>query len=51
LAVIDVVRKDFGSAGRKALWGCIALVPFIGWLVYLMFGYKKGRLPGHAEQE
>jgi len=51
LAIIDVIRKDFGSIGRKALWGCIALVPFIGWLVYLVFGFRKGQKPGPAEQE
>ncbi len=43
LAVIDVIRKDFGTIGKKALWGLIAVVPFIGWLVYLIFGFRKGK--------
>lgn len=43
LAVFDVARKDFGTMGKKALWGVIALFPFIGWLVYLIFGFRKGK--------
>lgn len=41
-AVIDIARKDFGAIEKKAAWGFTALVPFIGVLVYLIFGYKKG---------
>ena len=46
LAVIDIIRKDFGTIGKKALWGLIAVVPFIGWLVYLIFGFRKGKKAG-----
>jgi uncharacterized membrane protein YhaH (DUF805 family) len=45
LAIIDIIRKDFGTIGKKALWGLIAVVPFIGWLVYLIFGFRKGKKP------
>lgn len=41
-AVIDIARKDFGAIEKKAAWGFTALVPFIGVLIYLIFGYKKG---------
>lgn len=41
-AVIDIARKDFGAIEKKAAWGFTALVPFIGVLVYLIFGYRKG---------
>ena len=41
-AVIDIARKDFGGIEKKAAWGFTALVPFIGVLIYLIFGYKKG---------
>lgn len=51
LAIIDVIRKDFGTIGRKAMWGCIALIPFIGWLVYLIFGFRKGKKPDRPEQK
>ena len=36
-AIVDVAQKDFGTAGKKALWWVIASVPFIGFIVYLMF--------------
>ena len=49
LAIIDVIRKDFGTIGKKALWGLIAVVPFIGWLVYLIFGFRKGKKPGPGD--
>jgi len=45
LAVVDIVRKDFGTIGKKALWGIIALIPFVGWLIYLIFGFRKGKKP------
>ena len=45
LAIIDVIRKDFGTIGKKALWGIIALIPFVGWLIYLIFGFRKGKKP------
>ncbi|MGD9369297.1 MAG: PLDc N-terminal domain-containing protein [Desulfobacteraceae bacterium] len=41
-AVIDIARKDFGAIEKKAAWGFTALVPFIGVVVYLIFGYKRG---------
>ncbi|MBW1777948.1 MAG: PLDc_N domain-containing protein [Deltaproteobacteria bacterium] len=45
LAVLDVARKDFGTIGKKAAWGVIAMLPFIGWLIYLVFGFRKGKRP------
>lgn len=42
LAIIDIITKDFGSIKNKAIWGFIALIPFIGWLIYLSLGLKKG---------
>ncbi len=45
IAIVDIARKDFGTMGKKALWGVIALIPFIGWLIYLIFGFRKGRKP------
>jgi len=43
LAIVDIVRKDFGTIGKKALWGIIAMIPFVGWLIYLIFGFRKGK--------
>ncbi len=42
LALLDVILKDFGSLKNKALWFIVAFIPFIGWLVYLVFGFRKG---------
>ena len=49
LAVFDVARKDFGTIQKKAIWGLVAVVPFIGWLIYLVFGFRKGKKPGRGE--
>jgi hypothetical protein len=43
LALVDIIKKDFGSPKIKILWHFVALIPLIGWLVYLLFGYRKGR--------
>lgn len=42
IALLDVILKDFGTFQKKAVWFLIATVPFVGWLVYLLFGFKKG---------
>ncbi len=44
-AVVDVARKDFGSIEKKALWGFVAWLPFIGFVIYVIFGYGKGKKP------
>ncbi len=41
-AVIDIAYKDFSSLPVKAAWGFTALIPFIGVVIYLIFGYRKG---------
>ena len=43
LAVVDDARKDFGTIGKKAIWGVVALFPFVGWLIYLVFGFRRGK--------
>ncbi len=44
LAILDIARKDFGSIQMKALWGfLVAMVPFIGVLVYFLIGARKGK--------
>jgi len=50
LAIVDILRKDFGTIGKKALWGIIALIPFVGWLIYLIFGFRKGKKPIREDQ-
>jgi uncharacterized membrane protein YhaH (DUF805 family) len=50
LSIVDIVRKDFGTIGKKALWGIIAMIPFVGWLIYLIFGFRKGKKPVDMDQ-
>lgn len=45
LAIFDIARKEFGSLGKKAMWAAIALIPFIGCLLYFAIGFRKGRVP------
>jgi len=44
-AILDIARKDFGSMGKKALWGFIALTPFIGPIIYFAIGFRRGKKP------
>jgi uncharacterized membrane protein YhaH (DUF805 family) len=50
LSIVDIVRKDFGTIGKKALWGIIAMIPFVGWLIYLIFGFRKGKKPVDVDE-
>lgn len=45
LAILDIAWKDFGSMGKKALWGIIALTPFIGPVIYFTIGFRRGKKP------
>ncbi len=42
-ALIDVAQKDFGDNRRKALWWVVASVPFVGFLLYLAIGFRRGK--------
>ena len=42
LAIVNIVFKDFGSIQNKAIWGVVALIPFVGWIIYFTFGAKRG---------
>lgn len=42
IAFFDVARKDFGSLPKKAVWAIVALIPFIGFVIYFTFGARKG---------
>ncbi|MCD4675323.1 MAG: PLDc N-terminal domain-containing protein [Desulfobacula sp.] len=43
LALIDIILKDFGSTKIKIIWHFVAIIPILGWLIYLIFGFKKGQ--------
>jgi hypothetical protein len=41
-AIFDIARKDFGGIEKKAAWAFVALIPFLGPIIYLSAGYRKG---------
>jgi len=43
LALTDIIFKDFKSVKVKLIWHFVAIVPIIGWLIYFIFGFKKGQ--------
>ncbi len=45
-AVVDAAQRDFGSMGKKAMWLIIASVPFIGFIIYLLIGFRRGKKTG-----
>lgn len=49
-AIIDVAHKDFTSLGKKALWGLIAAIPFVGFFIYLALGFRQGVKPGGTKR-
>jgi hypothetical protein len=40
-AVIHAAQKEFGSLREKILWMAVAAIPFIGFIIYLIFGFRK----------
>ncbi len=42
IALIDIITKNFGSLKDKVIWFIVAFIPLIGWLIYLIFGFRKG---------
>ena len=54
-AIIDIARKDFGKIEIKAAWAFGALVPFIGPILYIAIGYRKGtpksKLPAQQDTQ
>ncbi len=49
-ALVDVAAKQFpGQTGEKVVWWIVATIPFIGWLIYLVTGRRRGRKKPHPE--
>ncbi len=42
IALIDILTKNFGSLKNKVIWVIVAFIPVVGWLIYLIFGFRKG---------
>ena len=41
-AIFDIARKDFGGIEKKAAWAFVALIPFLGPIIYFAAGVRKG---------
>lgn len=43
-ALADVTMKSFpGKTREKFIWWITAIIPFIGWLAYLLIGFRRGK--------
>ena len=42
-ALVHVATRDFGTVYRKAAWGAVAFIPFIGPIIYIFFGMRQGK--------
>lgn len=51
VAFFDVMRRDFGTTGKKALWSVMALIPFIGFFIYFLFGARQGKVRQSPDRE
>jgi hypothetical protein len=49
-AVIHAAQKEFGSFREKVLWMMIAAIPFIGFIIYLIFGLRRGKKMGDTNE-
>ncbi|MDA8139442.1 MAG: PLDc N-terminal domain-containing protein [Desulfobacteraceae bacterium] len=41
-AIFDIARRDFGGIEKKAIWAIVALIPFIGPIIYIAAGLRRG---------
>jgi uncharacterized membrane protein YhaH (DUF805 family) len=44
-AILDASRRDFGAIEKKAAWVFVSAIPFIGFIIYLVFGIRRGKKP------
>ena len=42
-AILDAAQRDFGAMEKKVAWIFVSAVPFIGFIIYLIFGLKRGK--------
>lgn len=45
LAFMDAINKEFKTFKIKVAWCLISLIPFFGFFIYLIFGWRKGKKP------
>lgn len=42
-AIFDSFQREFASTGKKALWMIVAAAPYVGFVVYFLFGMRRGQ--------
>jgi hypothetical protein len=50
-SVVNAAEKEFATLGTKVLWVMVASIPFVGFIIYWLFGARKGRKPGAGGEE
>jgi uncharacterized membrane protein YhaH (DUF805 family) len=45
LSVLHAAGREFETMQAKGRWMLIAAIPFIGFIVYFLFGARKGKKP------
>ena len=45
-ALIHAAQRDFDAFRTKIIWIVVAGVPFVGFIIYFIFGARKGKKPG-----
>jgi len=49
--MVNAAQKEFSTVAIKITWILIAGIPFIGFIIYLLFGFSRGRRPGTANTD
>lgn len=44
-AIVNAAQKEFETMGQKAIWVIVAGIPFVGFIIYFLFGARKGHIP------
>lgn len=44
IAFAHCIKRDFETKVKKTVWCIISLIPFFGFIIYFIFGARKGKL-------
>lgn len=45
-AIVDASGREFPTFNQKVVWMLVASVPFVGFVIYLIFGRWRGKKEG-----
>ena len=49
-AIIHAAQNEFGNLREKSFWMIVAAIPFIGFIIYLIFGFRKWKKKGETNE-